>query len=128
MAEEKYHPGGKNRSSYTLYKVVLKHRADEVRDVLLYCSRSDSKHRHETEPFATMLQRPVLVDEGEGRYVERTVQDLDKSIAELVDEGEIDARFNPYDQPQGGKLVLQGQADGELFSHHYRSVGSIVTC
>ena len=126
FAEEEYHSGGKNRSSYTLYKVVLKHREDAHRDVELFCSRSDDQHRHETEFFAKFLGHPVLVDDGEGQYVERAVEDLDKPIGELVDEGKIDVQFNPYELPQGGRHVLEKKTDGHLLAHHYRNIGALM--
>ena len=64
LPEEKYHSGGKNQSSYTEYKVVLKHPSESDRDVLLYCSRSGGRHRAEAERFARLMARPMLVESG----------------------------------------------------------------
>ena len=127
LAEEEYHSGGKNRSSYTLYKVILKHQHEDDRDVLLYCSRSSDRHRGKTEMYARLLQRPVLLEEGDGRYVERAVEDLDKSIKELVQAGKMDVDFNPYEQPQGGKLTLTTEPAGYRFEYRYRGFGSSLT-
>lgn len=124
FAEEEYHSGGKNRSSYTLYKIVLKHAA-QTRDVLLYSSRSSDEHRAETEAFAKLVGRPVIVGDPDGRYTERSISDLDKSVRELVAEGKLEARFDPYLPPQQGKLTLRQEDNGYVFEHHYRAVSSL---
>ncbi len=123
LGEEEYHSGGKHHSAYTLYKVVLKHSDEEDHDVLLYSSRSGEQHRNEIEMFARLLNRPVLMEESGGRYAERAVEDLDKSVKELVEEGKLDARFNPYNQPKGDKLTLEKEGKGYVFTHHYRGIG-----
>ena len=123
LGHEEYHSGGKHHSAYTLYKVVLKHSREVDFDVLLYSSRSGQQHRNEIEMFGRLLERPVLVEEAGGRYAERAVEDLDKSVKELVEEGKLDARFNSYNQPKGDTLTLEKEGKGYVFTHHYRGVG-----
>lgn len=127
LAEEEHHSGSKNRASYTLHKITLKHRRDDGRDALLYRSRSSTGHRAETEAFARLIGRPVIVEGDDGRYSEREVEDLDKSVAELVGEGKLDAAFDPSSPPRSRFLTMQPQGSGYMFETTYLRVGSVVT-
>ncbi len=126
LGEEEHRSGGKNRASYTLYKVVLKHAEEGARDVLLYRSRSSKNHRGETERFAKLLARPVLVERADGSFAQRAVEDLDKSVRELVEAGKLDARFNPSNPPPSHKLTMRREPSGYVFEHHYRGLVSVL--
>lgn len=127
LPEEEYHSGGENRSSYTLYKITLKHAADEDRDVLLYSTRSSQGHRDETEAFARLLARPVLLESGEGEYTERAVTDLDKSVRELAAEGKLAIAAAPSGPPPGDRLRVRPEGNGHVVRMHYRNPSSFIT-
>ena len=78
--------------AYTLHKVVLKHAREEDLDVLLYQSRSDRGVRLRAETLSRLLKRPILREEVDGSFSERAVEDLDKSVRELVEEGSLRIR------------------------------------
>lgn len=126
LTEEEYHSGGKNRSSYTLYKITLKHAADEDQDVLLYSSRLSTGHRDQAEVFARMLERPVLQKTGEGEFAERAVEDLDKSVRELVAEGKLSVSGAASGPPPVKRLQVRPERNGCIIDLNYRSMSLFV--
>lgn len=122
LTEEEYHSGGKNRSSYTLYKITLKHAVDDDLDVLLYSSRSSTGHRDQAEVFARMLERPVLQEIGAGEFAERAVEDLDKSVQQLVAEGKLSVPGAPSGPPPIKRLQVRPERNGYTIDLNYRSV------
>lgn len=93
LSRSEYHSGGKNSPSYTLYIVELAH--DEKQKIVrLYTSRSEAGHRKIWEEYCRKLKMSAVEKDGDG-YIERSVEDLDKSAAELVREGKVDLAFDP---------------------------------
>lgn len=90
----------RKNSSYTLYLIELLHDERE-KTVLLYQSRSDRGWRGKWEAYARWLKLPAL-EEGIGGLVAREVEDLDKSVAELIGEGKVAVDY----------AVLQQKAEG----------------
>ncbi len=104
-----YHSGGKNSPSYTLYIVELAHE-DCKQAVRLYESRSEAGVRGIWEDACRALNLPAV--EGEGsNVVTRAVEDLDKSVKELAEEGRLQVDFDPS-KPPPSRLSLK--ADGEF--------------
>ncbi len=110
FAESEYHSGGKNQSSYTLHKLILKHDRDEDRSVELYRSRSEDNFRMEQERYAKMFDLPALEETAEG-VAERSVEDLDKSVRERVAEGSVEVDFDPGEAPPGENLKVDIAGD-----------------
>lgn len=92
--------GGKNRSSYTLYIVELFH-PDKNKRITLYVSRSEEGLRKKWENYARQLNKPALEGEA-GNFRKREVEDLDKSVGELVKEGKLEVNFDPGKAPPKG--------------------------
>ncbi len=111
-SREEYHSGGKNSPSYTLYIVELAH--DEKDKVItLYSSKAQDGHRRIWEDYCRKLNLNAVEKDGDG-FIERAVEDLDKTVAELVREGKIDVSFDPSQNvpqelvvhPEGDELVI----------------------
>lgn len=97
LYRSEYHSGGKNSSSYTLYIVELYH-DNKDRIVTLYESRSKQGIREKWENYARVLGLSAL-EKVEGKIVSRDVEDLDKSVADLVKEDKIQVEEVILSQP-----------------------------
>lgn len=97
LYRSEYHSGGKNRASYTLYIVEL-HHPDKKKIVRLYQSKSSANFRAIWEDYCRTLNMPAL-EEGDGEMIRRDVEDLDKSVRELVAEKKIQVNFDPSENP-----------------------------
>ena len=108
---EEYHSGGENRSSYTEHIVKLKHSSEESKDVELYNSRQHEGFRAQTERYCRLFSLPALRQHEDGTLEERAVEDLDKSVRDLVAEGRMEVTFDPTRPPPGEvlKLSIEGQ-------------------
>jgi hypothetical protein len=111
LMREKHHSGGQNSSSYTEHIARLKHRSDESKDVVLYTSREHEGFRTATERYCRLLDLPALRQREDGTLEERAVEDLDKSVRDMVAEGRMDVTFDPTRPPPGDvlKLTIEGQ-------------------
>ena len=110
LSESEYHSGGQNSSSYTIYKVILKHQDDEDRSVELYRSRSEEGFRKEQERYAKLFGLPALEETDEG-IIERQADQLDKSLREQAAEGLLDVDFDPSQKPPGDNLRVRTEGD-----------------
>ena len=108
LSRSEYHSGGKNRPSYTLYIVELRH-ADPKKAVRLYESRSDLDFHPIWEDYCRQLALPAVETDGD-RLVKRDVADLDKSVRELVREGKVKVDFDPA-KPPPAELSLRVDGD-----------------
>jgi len=97
ISKSEFHSGGKNRASYTLYIVELFH-SDKQKIVRLYQSRSKANFRSIWEDYCRALNMPAL-EEGDEEMIRRDVEDLDKSVRELVAEKKINVEFDPSANP-----------------------------
>jgi hypothetical protein len=97
LSRSEWHSGGKNSSSYTLHVVELWH-PDNKKRIRLYASRSDEGLRKIREGYCRSLNMPALEGDGPERTV-RDVEDLDKSVRDLVEEGKLAVNFDPVKQP-----------------------------
>lgn len=88
-------------SSYTLYLVDLKH-DDDAKTINLYTARGDRQWRSRWEDYARRLGLPTLEERADG-LVARDVDDLDKSVGELMREGKVSVDHG---------LLAQGAAEG----------------
>lgn len=100
LSRSEYHRGGRKRSSYTLYIVELWHEDREKR-VPFHSSRSQQGVRELWEAAAKALNVPAL-EYADGHLVTRAVDDLDKSVQELVREKEIKVEDVSLDHPPAG--------------------------
>jgi len=107
-----YHSGGKNSPSYTLYINELVHSDNKKLNIKLDVQRnSESGMRVLWENHCKNLAVPALSGEA-GDEVVRKVEDLDKNVKTLIEEGKIEAKFNPREQPpKGFRLAVE---DGKL--------------
>lgn len=103
-----YHSGGKNKPSYTLYIVELKH-TDPKKAVKLYESRAGGNIRAIWEDHCRKLNLPAVETDGKS-IVKRDVADLDKSVKELIEEGKMKVDLNPTKPPPD----LAVRADGDF--------------
>jgi hypothetical protein len=90
-------------SHYTLYLVELLH-DDSKRTINLYTARRQEGWRAKWEAYARWLKLPAL-EEGEGGVVAREIEDLDKSVAELIDEGKVAVDYDILRQRAEGLAV-----------------------
>jgi hypothetical protein len=110
LSRHEYHPGGKNRPSYTLYIVELYH-TDKEKAVTLYQSTSSEGMRGVWEDFCRKLNLPAVEKDG-SNVIKRDVEDLDKSVRVLVNEGKLAIDFDLSQSPPKG---LQAKAVGDTF-------------
>jgi len=103
------HPsGGKNKPSSTLYTVELFHNDREK--VVLYQSTYSKGMRRIWEDSCRKLNLQALEIDGSS-LVKRNIEDLDKSIRDLVKEGKRSIDFEPSrPPPKGLKAKLAGNA------------------
>ncbi len=81
-------------SSYTVYSLVLVH-SDPSKNVCLYSSRNGTGHRTMQEGACRALGLPAISGRDQTGFVTRHVDDLDKSVRDLVREGKLRVDFNP---------------------------------
>lgn len=103
-----YHSGGKNRPSYTLYIVELKH-SDAKKMVKLYESKSGADIRAIWENYCRQLNMPAVETDGNS-VIKRDVADLDKSVRQLIEEGKVKVNMAPTSPPRD----LAVKADGDV--------------
>lgn len=96
-------------SSYTLYLVDLKH-DDDARTINLYTARGDRHWRGRWEDYARRLGLPAL-EEGADGLVQRDVDDLDKSVTELLQEGKVAVNHDLL--AQNGAKGVHAEARGD---------------
>ena len=106
LSKSEYHSGGKNHPSYTLYKLSLVHPAEKRRSVQLYCSSSREGFRREHERYARLFGLPALEETDDG-VVERSPDELDKSVQELATEGRLKVQFDPSAPLPGKRLAVR---------------------
>lgn len=98
LMEETYHShrGSEGRSgqSYTTYELTLRHANNKKHNVVLYTSRKQAGFREQSEKFARLFNKPIFQSAGDGEFTVRQVDQLDKTAAELVREGKIEAYFD----------------------------------
>lgn len=91
-ATEQRSSGGKNSSTYTVWVIYLYH--DEYKKrIKLFESSSSSGVREKWENYARTFNRPAIERSGK-EFITRDVDDLDKSVKELIREGEIKIDFD----------------------------------
>ena len=90
-------------SSYTLYIVDLRH-DDPKRTVNLYTASRQEGWRAKWEAYARWLKLPAL-EEDEIGLVAREVEDLDKPVADLIDEGKVTVDYDILHRPAEGLAV-----------------------
>ena len=113
-------------SSYTVYMVEL-HHADDKRNVTLYASRDESEWRRNWEAAARRLGLKALEDSEDG-LLERAPEDLDKSVAELIEEGKVAVDYEQ--RLLAGRYVLTtslapAQASTAEVVAHYQSLANV---
>lgn len=124
-SREEYHSGGKNSPSYTLYIVELAHE-DKEKVITLYSSKSQEGHRKIWEDYCRKLNLPAVEKDGDG-YLKRDVEDLDKTVAELVQEGKIDVDFDPSQNiPQELSVRPEGDELAIIMNRKKSVVGGII--
>ena len=110
--------GGKHSSTYTVYVIKL-HHPDPKRVLVLSESLDEGGQRPLGEQWCRRLNRPALEPGGPGGgYVTRAVEDLDKSVRDLVQEGKLQVRFDPRARPPEPLAV---QRDGDAFDISFRA-------
>jgi len=79
-----------NRSSTNTYHcLTLKNRHDGSKDIRLIEQLLEEGIRKIQESYAKALQIPVVEKAGEGKYIERDLEDLDKNVSTLIAEKKL---------------------------------------
>ncbi len=107
LYRSEYHSGSKNSPSYTLYILEMQHK-DPKKKVVLYQARLREGIREKWEAYSRALKLSAL-EKSEGKIVKRDVEDLDKSIQELVKEGKIKVDEVSMESPPEGIAVRSEQ-------------------
>ena len=142
-------PSSRSTSTHTshppVFQVILKHRENHARNVMLFRSLERTNHRAASERFAKLLQLPVLIETGKGQshnflkgmgarvrdttykqeFEERAVSDLDKSVGEMVSEGKIEIPEAPAGSLKGNATRSLESQEGCAFESNYRLLGLI---
>jgi len=109
LYRNEYHYQGKG-SSYTLYIVELYH-TDKDKIVILYQSISPEGVRAIWEDSCRKLNLQAVEKDGSS-LIKRDVEDLDKSVRDLVNEGKLGIDFDMSQSPPKG---LQAKSVGGIF-------------
>jgi len=107
MRSEHHSSSGKRGSSYTLHVVELRHQS-ENKTVLLYQSKSDRHIREIWESSAKALQKPAL-EFVDGKLQKRELEDLDKSVRELMTEDKVKWQDVAVENPPEGIKIVYDQ-------------------
>jgi hypothetical protein len=107
---EESHGGSKRSSPYTLHIVELYH-ADSKKTQKIYQSISARGVRAIWEDYCRKLNLPAVEKDG-NTLIKRNVEDLDKSIRDLVKGGKLNIAFDPSRTPPKGVKV---NAAGDIF-------------
>jgi len=102
-------------TDHTKHKAILKHRHDEDRNVELYNHYTPEGYREAVDCFARLLDLPLLLEKPDGSFREVAVDDLEKTDAELISEGKLEARFDAAALPPGRRLEFWRESDKYLF-------------
>lgn len=95
-------------SSYTVYLVDLYH-ADDDRTITLFSSTSERDWRSSWEDAARKLGLKALEESGDG-LIERDPEDLDKSVADLMEEGKVAVDYDLLQEKAEGIAVdIEGE-------------------
>ncbi len=124
MRSEHHSSSGRRGSSYTLYIVELRHSSDE-KTVLLYQSKSDANIRQIWENSAKVLKIPAL-EFVNGKIRKREVEDLDKSVRELMQENKVKWEDVVLDAPPEGVKVEYNQGFYVLTIAHCNAPWSVM--
>ncbi len=96
-------------ASYTLYIIELCH-DERTKRVRLFTSRSREGFRSRWKDYARRLELPAMEQEG-GETITREVEDLDKSVRDMVAEGKLGIDFDPTEAPpEGFEVKREGNA------------------
>ncbi len=76
----------------TFYLIDLYHE-DESKRINLYRAPEEGEVREKWENYARVLRLPAL-EQGEGGTLRREVEDLDRSVADLIEEGKVHVDFD----------------------------------
>ena len=107
LSRSEYHPATKNSPAYTLHIIELQHN-DPNKIVRLYQSRANTDFHAIWEDYCRKLNMPALETDG-SKLIKRDVDDLDKSVKELVKEGKLQVEFDPSKPPPSGlSLKIDG--------------------
>ncbi len=90
-------------SSYTVYLVEL-HHPDKDKTITLFSSTDRGSWRGRWERAARALGVPAIEESADG-LVERDIQDLDKSVSELLEEGKLKIDYDSLGQKAEGVAV-----------------------
>jgi hypothetical protein len=104
-----------SKGNYNLFILEL-HHSDRKKTVRLFQSTSSQGVRAIGEEFCRKLNLPALEKNG-SHIVKRNVDELDKSVRDLVKEGKVRIDFDPSRPPPKG---LQTQAAGDMFQVRQR--------
>jgi hypothetical protein len=107
---EESHGGTKTSRPYTLYIVELYH-ADSNKNQKIYQSTSAQGARQIWEDYCRVLNLAAVEKDG-STLIKRNVEDLDKSVRDLVKEGKLSIDFDPSRPPPKG---LKVNAAEEIF-------------
>lgn len=107
---EEFHQGSKGSRPYTLYIVELFH-TDGNKTQALYQSIAADGARQIWEDYCRKLNLPAVEKDG-STLIKRNVEDLDKSVRDLVKEGKLSIDFDPSRPPPKG---LKVNAAGDVF-------------
>lgn len=124
MRSEYHSSSGRRGSSYTLYIVELRHIREE-KTVLLYQSQSDQHIREIWENSAKALREPAL-EFVDGKLQRRELEDLDKSVRELMLEEKVKWQDVTLETPPEGIKVAYDQGFYVLTISHCNAPLSVM--
>lgn len=110
LCRDEYRSERKNQRVGTLYTVELFH-VDKDKIVILYQSTTMEGVRGIWENYCRKLNLQAVEKDGSS-FIKRDVEDLDKSVRDLVKEGKISINFDPAQLPPKG---LRVNAAGDVF-------------
>lgn len=115
-AQTQREASGDMRETRTLYRVLLKHRADATKDTELFSTNvcSSPQLEQEAEAFSKLLGVPLLREKESGGFEERAPGDLDESLAQRAREGEVGVAADPGGPPPAGAIALSSEAEGDV--------------
>lgn len=100
MGSEQRSTGGENSSTYTVHVLRLYH-TNRKRRILLHESRREEGVRGRWEAACRLLNMPAL-EGAKGEFHRREVEDLDRSVVELVREKKLQVDFDRAALPPQG--------------------------
>ncbi len=106
------------------YELILRHRSDDHRSVMLYRSKSHRESTQRQKSYARLFGLPALMESIEGISA-RKVEELDKSLAERLAEPTLAVGLRDYAPPKDVAVDVTDTSVFMVFKRGYPGMNAV---